>query len=273
MLNRVVCLAIAALLSLTVQDSWAVGSEKMKAIPIQQRNSGYVQQSDDWHRFLTCWAERQSGYFRANKLLSKFEWSGSARAANSEIARATIRSSEARLGVKLPKSYVDFVVAGGAFFRFGFPNKQGAHDFYFMDPASLNTMPKALPEAFRALQDWVSIGSASDEEYYRYGIAEKQNPHRFRGQYLRSGVVVASLEGEGVILLNPNEKTVDGEWESWLVIWRGGTGVSRYPSFAELMRNVFFEFSHDAPHSDPYAEELLRGTCADLLKPRLDSKS
>jgi hypothetical protein len=239
----------------------------VKTIPIQQRDSGYQSNVNDWQKFLKCWATRQIDFAKEQGGNYTPELSGldvddpiRIKLIQSEIARI-----EKRIGLKLPKSYRDFLEAGGGNFRFD-AGVSSEYIDYFLPLGKIGWLHEVFPDTHKAITDHQYFGFYSpDDKYYRYedGSDALQTS---RDRYLHKILVVGYVEGEGVLLLNPHEITADGEWEAWMHYWEGS---ERHLSFAKLARDVFLNTAFDPPRNSwPISDATLNETCAKHLAPR-----
>jgi hypothetical protein len=238
-----------------------------KIIPIQQLDSGYQSSVSDWQQFLNCWAARQADFAKEQGRSYIPELSGldvddpiRIKLIQSEIAHI-----EKRIGLKLPKSYRDFLEAGGGNFRFD-ADESGEYTDYFLPLGKIGWFHEVFPDIHKTITSHDHFGFYSpDDKYYRY---EDGSDHALTGRdrYLHRILAVGSIQGEGVLLLNPNEITADGEWEAWIHYW---DGTERHLSFAKLARNVFLEAAFQPPRNTwPISDANLRETCAKHLVPR-----
>lgn len=132
-----------------------------------------------------------------------------------------IDEMEARLGVRLPQSYRNFLLTSNG-------------GLVVNDECRL----RAADEV-----DWFSVENESwieawcddddsilDFQYFDY--TDTGYPD-FRRLHLKNTLQISDI-GDGVFLLNPNAATPDGEWEGWFFAnWI--PGANRYPSFLHMM--------------------------------------
>jgi hypothetical protein len=85
-----------------------------------------------------------------------------------------------------------------------------------------------------------------------------------RPSYVAKLLVVGEMPGGEFFLLNPVEKTQDGEWEAWLLSPRA-PGAYRYFSFAELLGQLYLEQALDNGVGARYSIEDFKGTCGEML--------
>lgn len=148
-----------------------------------------------------------------------------------------IQQAEQRLGVQLPASYREFLLA-----------TNGLNQPVCQMPATGGDYLRADQlEWFRVknddwIQAWSDLEDASDDEYFVYG--EDQDSCCFRKEYLNGALQISDNGDAGVYLLNPAVKDSDGEWEAWhLANWM--PGASRYESFEKMLLGSYAEFKEN----------------------------
>lgn len=150
-----------------------------------------------------------------------------------------ILSAEARLSVKFPPSYREFLkVTNGLPFvsKYGF--KFYSTDEIYSDTAGV------LDDVDIWIEAYEEGDPVTDEEYFVYG--EEQNPNYFRPKYMQTALEISDCDCDyndnGVCLLIPQIITSGGEWEAWIFDSKMGGGAWRYRSFDEMMNTIFNEF-------------------------------
>ena len=92
------------------------------------------------------------------------------------------------------------------------------------------------------VEPWEEAGATddfSDEEYFVYD--DNQDSCKFRMRDLQAALEISDNGDSGILLLNPNVVTSDGEWEAWMFAnWL--PGAKRYRSFRELMEAQHAKF-------------------------------
>ena len=239
----------------TGNPSDADGGSSMEDKPpmkLDQRSSGYAGSTEQWRRFIGCWASQvRQARADAVPLLE-----ATADTAVDDSVERALQERQRALGVELPRSYLDFVRA----YR---PRAQWptiAASTGFLAPEAIDTVARLDPDGV-ALALKFPI-EADDASYFRYGI--EQDDAVRRSSYQRDAIIVGKY-GHSLyeqIVLFPQVRTRDGEMEAALL---GGAGMFRAPSFAELMRQLHYLDLGRADHVPPYAQTLLRGTCADAM--------
>jgi SMI1 / KNR4 family (SUKH-1) len=182
-----------------------------------------------------------------------------------EIARI-----EKKIGLKLPKSYRDFLEAGGAGFRFSSFESSQRFD-QFLPLGKIGWLHEEFPDVYKSVMiPGAETDYSSDEDYYHYEDATDRSLGS-RDRYLRKILVVGMFAEQGMLLLNPHEVTADGEWEAWEFYW---IRTERHLSFAKLARSVFLNTAFDPPRNAwPISDANLNETCAKHLAPRKTSVS
>lgn len=171
---------------------------------------------------------------------------------------------EKRLGIRLPKSYRDFL----AVYSTRLKGAQSADDRRFPTglyaPEDVRWLKDVDPQLIRIYQQVAAQngGRVSDTDYYRYGVDQDSAPGR--PEYLDRAIVLGKhgRDSEEYILMYPDSQTKDGEYEVAL-LWHAGE--FRAPSFAEAMRQLYFMDTQNPDRVAPYAQSRLRGSCADAL--------
>jgi hypothetical protein len=214
---------------------------------LSERHSAYAGTAADWRSFLSCWE-------RARVVPGSLI--GDAASGPQPVAEDVlelIREREAALGVRLPRSYVDFALA------VHLPAESSYEDHApLLLPVSgllrLADFNGALVDGYLEFETPVV-----DRDYFVYGAAQRA-PSRIG--HLADAIVVGRYQRlDDVFILHPDTATLDGEMEAE-AIFEGGS--MRAPSFAEMMRQWSY-YETTGIHGMPYSQRDLRGTCADLL--------
>jgi hypothetical protein len=234
------------------------GSNVMK---LSSTKSGYSANEANWKEFLSCWHQKEVGR-AANSggslfaLIDKDVEKVTAFAEDLARQKQAIIALEARLEIKLPGSYIDFVMAYLP--SLSLPLKDG--DVGFISTDHVARLAEVDPE-YVALAENHFLNS-SDDDYYQYGT--NQDDSAGRTSYLRDALVVGKY-GESnfeLILLYPKSVTLDGEMEASLLLH---SGEFRAPSFAELMRQLSYMQTNDVDSVPPYSQARLVSSCAQKL--------
>lgn len=180
-----------------------------------------------------------------------------------------IRSKEKALGITLPKSYKDFVLANGIEFY-----NLIAYDFFvyinLLPVKKINFYKKINLKELKILIKTLNYSKESKvlENYYSYNDY-KESLNQYNGfcnpllKGLHSALGESSfgfieskkniyenaiaLDDEDIVsmMFLPNELTKDNEMESWLL---EGPDIYRFRSFAEMLVNNIFHF-HKIPEN------------------------
>lgn len=258
---------LAILLALTVsacadkENAPVSKTREAIAAQVNPRHSGYAGSAGDWKRFLGCWRDRfaalPDGAGRDSALRGQVRPDGAAAAA----VMAEMDAAEKRLGVKLPSSYRDFVLAFAAAPRPA--GKSLENDTGLLPPSQIGFVRDLSPLSAQLAADYPT--ESDDAEYLVYGVG--QDDAAMRSSYVPQGILIGKYgrNASDEIVLYPRLRTTDGEMEAALGYH---AGQFRAPSFAELMRQL----SHlelAAPDAvPPYKQGKLRGSCADRLPMR-----
>lgn len=231
-------------------------SQSEHAMTLDQRVSGYAGTPADWRRFLDCWS-REVGQARSagpEPLVATV-----ALAPDDGALERTIEERQRALGVALPRSYLDFIRAQ----RPQADWRTIAHGAGFLSLGAVDTVARLDPEGLALAQ--AQPLHADDGQYFVYGI--DQDSATTRSRYLQDALVVGKY-GDSLyeqIVLFPQVRTRDGEMEAALLGW---AGTFRATSFAELMRQLHYFDLGRSDQLPPYAQDRLRGTCADAMPMR-----
>lgn len=198
------------------------------SMKLSNMKSNYIGTPDAWKEFIQRWSAK-----RIELNLDEHDVRIPSYSDQLEISKE-IQHIELSLGLNLPNSYKDFILATNsqvpAWLLSGFED-------YFALPIEkvnwLHTMSPALVyEAYAEDHDVV----ISDEDYYVY--SKEQDGVNLRREYLpyclRLNYHRGGWEDANIILLNSKEITVDREMESWCFYPYDGYAI-RFPSFASLV--------------------------------------
>lgn len=183
----------------------------------------------DWHPFLARWsAQLMTTHLaaRVDPAPDAPDWLGYAPATDDDVSEL-----ERRLGLLLPPSYASFLRTSNGWRRTTF--------------AIGRIRPSAEVNWFRIENEqWAGIyadsgSDAPDEDYYAYDQDGSGPFHR--AAHMKHLIQISDVD-DGVLLLNPQAVTPDGEWEAWFFAnWV--PGAVRYPSFAHLMLQDYRSFA------------------------------
>jgi SMI1 / KNR4 family (SUKH-1) len=188
----------------------------------------------DWRPFLESWSKElieARAYPGIPPEVVESGWLGFPGATDEQLSVA-----EARLGVRLPPSYREFLTVSNGW------RQTGNFIWRIWSTEEIDWFRVRNADWIDAYANPLSgLGESSytDEEYLVYG--ETQDSVRFRVEYLESALEVSDIGDSAIFLLNPQVVTADGEWEAWFFgNWL--PGASRYRSFAELMEAEYHSF-------------------------------
>jgi hypothetical protein len=152
-------------------------------------------------------------------------WLGFPGATPEEIAAA-----ETRLGTRLPDSYRQFLTFSNGW-RWITPFIEQLWSTSEIERYA--TRHQDLIEAWRlGARQYPTSSRVPDGRYFVYGA--EQDPISMRDEYLDAAIEISDM-ADGILLLNPEVISDDGEWEAWFfAAWL--PGASRYRSFWDLMR-------------------------------------
>jgi hypothetical protein len=198
--------------------------------------SNYVGSVEKWRGALACW----------HAALPSVPLGSQAQLLPEQIERLT----------HLPKSYREFVMAGGLTFQQTTSRDPQLATVIrrFLNPSQIGLFQKLEPVSFGI---WTNPGAVFDyplsEQYFRYDASSFDLS---RSSELDKMWVVGTEEGGGFYLLNPVHKAIDGEWEA-ILLHPKIPGMVRFKTFAHLMAQLYVESIVPAPKaSDPKASWL-----------------
>jgi hypothetical protein len=139
---------------------------------------------------------------------------------------ADVQALEARLGLRLPPSYRQFLLTSNGFVQAG-----------MLVPRLYSCTEVGLFREIEtyAYDEWTKYPAPSQTD-----IGKEQDLPDFFVHFLPSLIIVSESEVAGTAryLLNPARKTQNGEWEAYYYAhWV--PGANRYASFWELMQREF----------------------------------
>ena len=188
----------------------------------------------DWRPFLEAWSRElieARAYPDLPAEVVESGWLGFPPATEEQLTLL-----ETRLGVMLPPSYRDFLKVSNGWRQTGtFIWRMWSTEEIDWFRVRNTEWIDAYVNPYGGL-DGLSL---TDEEYLVYG--ERQDPVRFRVEYLESALEVSEEGDSAIYLLNPKIVTPDGEWEAWFFAnWL--PGAIRYRSFAEMIEAQYQSF-------------------------------
>lgn len=220
------------------------------------RSSGYEGTPQHWRDFLACWQRDATQARQGRHDLGPALIDAAPPYAPDASLPSRIQARERALGVELPRSYVHFLEAGPPQSSW----EEIASGTGFLSIDAIDTVARLDPEGVALAQ--ANPSDAEDDAYLVYGVGQDDAVSRTR---YRADAIVIGKYGDSLyeqIVLFPQVRTADGEMEAALLGWAGSY---RAPSFAELMRQLSYFDLGRADHVPPYAQTLLRGSCAERL--------
>jgi hypothetical protein len=178
----------------------------------------------EWKNFLATWTrelvERKGNNPNVRRDLNPVTGLGFPGATEAQLVGA-----EARLGVRFPPSYREFLKA-----------TNGLQQPYSYVPACGGDF-WSVPDL-----DWFNVRNAEWIDAYD-GVDSENAASSIRFVDELRGTLELSHNGDSAVyLLNPHVKTDEGEWEAWFFAsW--SPDVERFRSFDEMMRTRYHQFS------------------------------
>ena len=244
-------------------------------VSLRHLDSGYDADVQRWQAFLSCWGGKLEsiklskpdvGSAPLLSVLSKYTVLADSTLPTEKEVVTAIQAVEMRLGLSMPRSYKDFLLAyrpptyrphegpGGSVLRVG-----------VYAPHQVGRLADLEPELVDIFRSPMISRDVADAQYYRYGI--DQDEAAIRTSYREDAIVVGShgLERHDLLVLYPRERSADGEMEAAMLLH---AGEFRAPSFAELMRQLSYMETAQPGRVPPYAQTDIQGGCADHLNSR-----
>ncbi|KAB8330513.1 SMI1/KNR4 family protein [Scytonema tolypothrichoides VB-61278] len=188
----------------------------------------------DWNLFLRQFSRdlldrlEDSEFTNLSSEIINNKWLGYPGAIHTEIP-----SVEARLETTLPPSYRNFLAASN-----GWQKLDNMID-RLLSTQEIDWLASRNQELIDGWMTGIEIGSGytpvPDEEYFVYG--DEQDSTLLRNEYLQTALEIGGDSNQGLLLLNPQIVSENGEWEAWFFAnWL--PGAHRYRSFYELMLDL-----------------------------------
>ncbi|TVT48591.1 SMI1/KNR4 family protein [Amycolatopsis rhizosphaerae] len=171
----------------------------------------------DWKPWLTRWSEEWISAAEPDELDSavlRDRWLGFAPATEDEVAAA-----EARLGLRLPPSYREFLLTTNGW------RDAGCFVYRMRDTSDLGWLRDHEPY----WEDWE-------------GLSPEDNPDLANDNRFTRGLLLSQDADAGILFLDPGDVDEAGEWAAYsLFSWRA-EAPARFASFRELMEDLYAEF-------------------------------
>lgn len=267
-------IVLSAGLAATACNKSTSGSEAVTSTPPSVFFAKYHSSASHWKPFLTCWREQvelRLAAGRSYNTLKRLPEELNRLPATQPTHVTELATTEARLGIRLPQSYRDFILASGNSGWYIESLSDPRDGLTLLQVQDIGSYPTLDPMNYGY---WMSSGTDTEplnaHRYFRYGY--QSNPERrqdtayFRLWQLRELIVIGRFASGGSILLNPKVVSADGEMEAWTLDFK--SFAWRYRSFAEMMQNLaYLDVKLDAakvPFDDPDALSEVR--CTKMLR-------
>ena len=182
--------------------------------------SGYIGDVNAWVEFLDHWQEEIENN---EDLGAKYDYKSKPIDNPDEFTRFG----------KLPKSYVDFILAGGLNFLPLSSRLEGMEKQFF-DLGMVRKFKESPDFEYWIngfAEDYGSEEELEDENYFKFNPGQLA----FRAKDYDSLLLIGSSGDYIAYILNYSHMDLNGEWESWSF----ATTASRFPSFAHLVAQVY----------------------------------
>ncbi len=187
----------------------------------------------DWNLYLRQWSRdllerlEDSEFTILPSESINARWLGYPGATDTEISTV-----EATLKTTLPSSYRSFLKVSNGWQKID--NMIGK----LFSIQEVNWLASRNQELIDGWMNGVELGGGSsfvpDEEYFVYG--DEQDSTSLRNEYLQTALEIGGDANQGLLLLNPQITSENGEWEAWFFAnWL--PGAERYKSFQELIQD------------------------------------
>ena len=219
-------------------------------------NSGYSASLQTWRESIDCW---QRSIEAGSTPQASVTWSASEAPVERE-QEARVVALETRLNMQLPSSYRDFLVVsdGRVKRRTVLPKAP----FMFLGTADVALLRVAMPETAGM---WKKGGNAqlSDENYLFYDL--RQYRFSYRPEFIDKLLLIGHRGDSAQLLLNPEVRTMDGEWEAW-ILSSGIPGAVRFPSFAHMVRDLMLADEFALKDEAPYPSSMHEERCSAAIR-------
>lgn len=243
--------------------------------------SGYQKGVLQWIEFLDSWNYEQQIRNDALFLVEGWRCPTIFELANTEISKFNQKAdelndelikAEERLGVLLPNSYKDCILALGDDYLLKEVDTDKVITGLF-HPSQIANLIESDPFIMQLLDDLgfprnlqpgeVWEDDSTDSKYFVYGI--EQDCIAARHSYWRQGIVIGMYghsPGEKIVLY-PDVKTADGEFET--LLWFSSSEF-RAITFAEVMWQLYISETRRMDSVPPYKQSLLKESAAKKIK-------
>jgi hypothetical protein len=225
---------------------------KTKIKSLLDVSSCYAGSVSSWHAFLRCWAKAEADNPLSSAGLplipSPPDFDTDASTIDFEISM-----TETRLGIKLPRSYKDFLTAMRPKTLSKLPHGDGDRLIGFFSPRQIDFGRVKVNALIQDITDQ-SVSTWRPEDYFVFGIELEDS--LMSSENLMASIVVGKWDTAewALVLLFPMHVTADGEYEAGFI---NHAGLYRAPCFAELIRQL--------SSGSWCAQNDMVGTCASLL--------
>ena len=139
-----------------------------------------------------------------------------------------IQATEARLGLRLPASYRDRILASA--------DLPGGHQLSLLPVGEIDRFARREAEWLAAwMEGYRSVGTPSTPTEPLPD--DPADPATMPAEQLGDTIVVSTTDDMRVLLINPARMDAGGEWEAWdFATWY--PGAYRYPSFGHLVARL-----------------------------------
>lgn len=268
--------------------------------PLSNIHSGYLGTPEIWKEFFKAFLERYDLYNMQigrvdNLLLKKYQSILQTLDVNEKVKK--IEKLENKLEILLPKSYRDFVLAGGIeisnrplefnFLTYSNPRDLSDVNFLYKDTRSFHSYKEMIDMNEDLYKDGTSSLEAAFKEYYYFPnyfnlfkYTDEDNnildvlsrrKEEFEVGYFSGGTLpqhkkfakqVINLSDHLKHILLPFEKSQDGEYEAWFF---EDAGFYKFKSFAEMYVVDLVGNSYEVLDGIKGMEELFKGVLSKMF--------
>jgi len=219
---------------------------------------GYNKEPSAWVSFLSCWENETISLLASSNNITDMEREivESERQGYDAATVEQIREVEKNLRIALPKSYKDFLLASNGWRIPGFDDV----DSFLSDVDSVNYLSVIDHQYYNQL---ISLAISNNDRNMN-GYDDAQDPAYFNTDHFKKSVLISDPRSIGIVLINPNRKTPEGEFEIWHYSPRA-PGAHRFVSFAHFMQSTYLRTTEKYEYHGPPPIKMIEGTCAEVL--------
>ncbi|OZG69941.1 hypothetical protein BTA51_28590 [Hahella sp. CCB-MM4] len=221
------------------------------------RDSGYQGTPELWQKFLKCWESETLEQLTESSVATELEQLivDRQRQSYEPALELEITEKEQELGITLPRSYRDFLLASNGWLQPRLDDEDGQ----VLPVKKVGYFSDLYPDEYKAIMGENLGRNANDGDF-----SEEQDPILFNKSDLRKSIAISDYVNNGVYLINLNQKSPENESSVWFFSSKH-PGVYRFVSFAHMMQYAYIKTVHKPEDDIPYGHSYIQGTCAEIL--------